>query len=352
MRRAAKWALAGVVLIAAAGTLVFLRNAQPTHVEAAAPATSPTVVFASLGRVEGLSDTTQVGAAADGILKVVYVREGEVVTKGTLLGEIDCDDVRAAFNTALADAEGARQLRIRLLRGARDEERKIANKKTAAARATFKEARASLDRQKILYQGGQIARAAYDQTVRDLGVAEAELQAAERTEQLLAAPPLPEDRARADAQVLAAESRVEEAQDRIKKCSIVAPIDGTVLRVYARAGESFSTVSPRALFTIADASGRRVKAEVDERDLGKVTSGQPVTIEADGFNGKKFAGTVASISSVMGRKSIFAEDPSDRTDRDIVETVIKLKDGDQALPIGLRVTVQFLSTEQHNPAVR
>jgi multidrug resistance efflux pump len=309
------------------------------------------VVFASLGRVEGLSDTTQVGAAADGILKAVYVREGAVVRKGTLLGEIACDDLRAASDTSLADADSARQSRVRLLRGARDEERKIASRKTAAARATFEEAKASLDRQKVLYEGGQVARAAYDQAVRDLGVAEAEFQAAERTEQLLAAPPLPEDKARADAQVLAAEGRVEEARERIKKCSIVAPINGTVLRVYARAGESFSTVAPRALFTIADASGRRVKAEVDERDLGKVTIGQPVTIEADGFNGKKFAGTVASISSVMGRKSIFAEDPSDRTDRDIVETVITLKNDDQVLPIGLRVTVQFLSIE-HTHGVR
>jgi multidrug resistance efflux pump len=231
------------------------------------------------------------------------------------------------------------------MRGAREEEKRIASRKTAAARATFEEAKASLHRQKLLYQGGQIARAAYDQSVRDLGVAQADLQAAERTEQLLAAPPLPEDKARADAQILAAEGRVEEARDRINKCSIVAPIDGTVLRVYARAGESFSTISPRPLFTIADASGRRVKAEVDERDLGKLRVGQPVTIEADGFDGQKFAGTVATISSVMGRKSIFADDPSDKSDRDVVEATITLKDRDQVLPIGLRVTVQFLAAE-------
>jgi multidrug resistance efflux pump len=343
MKSFAKWASAGLALVAAAGSLGLLRNA---HVQAAAPGKSlpapRAVAFASLGRIEGLSDTTQVGAAADGILKAVYVKEGEFVKRGTRLGDISCDDLKAALDTALADAEAARQSRIRLLRGAREEEKRVASRKTAAAQATYDEAKASLDRQKILYEGGQIARAAYDQSVRDMGVAGAELQAAVRTEQLLAAPPLPEDKARADAQVLAAESRSQEARDRIRKCSIFAPINGTVLRVYARAGESFSTIAPRPLFTIADASGRRIKAEIDERDLGKVKIGQPVNILADGFDGKKFAGTVASISSIMGRKSVFAEDPSDKSDRDVVEAVITLNDSDQTLPIGLRVTVQFL----------
>src|SRR5258708_30139863 len=44
-----------------------------------------TVVFASPGRVEGASETTQLGAAADGILKAVYVKEGQFVKRGTLL---------------------------------------------------------------------------------------------------------------------------------------------------------------------------------------------------------------------------------------------------------------------------
>jgi len=73
---------------------------------------------------------------------------------------------------------------------------------------------------------------------------------------LLAAPPLQEDKARADAEVLAAEGRARTVQERIGKCSILAPIDGTVLRVYARRGESFSTVTPRTLFSLADTSSR------------------------------------------------------------------------------------------------
>jgi len=144
--------------------------------------------------------------------------------------------------------------------------------------------------------------------------------------------------------VQAAEGRVRTAQERIGKCSIVAPTDGTVLRVYARRGESYSTITPRPLFSLADISSRHIKAEIDERDVDKVSLGQKVVIQADALDGKRLNGSVARISAMMGRKSISTGDPSDKSDRDVLEAVIDLKDSPQQLPIGLRVTVQFLST--------
>jgi multidrug resistance efflux pump len=301
------------------------------------------VAFASAGRVEGASETTQVGAAADGVLKAVYVTEDQFVKRGTLLGEIACDELQATLQTAIAEADVARQTRTRILRGARDEEKKIASEKTAAARATFEEAKSRLGMQRALYQKEQVSRASYEQAVRDLGVADANLQTAVRTEELLAAPPLREEKARADAEVLAAEGRARTVQERIAKCSILAPIDGTVLRVYARSGESFSTVTPRPLFSLADTSTRHIKAEVDERDVDKLSLGQNVIIQADALEGKKLQGSVTRISAVMGRKSISTGDPSDKSDRDILEAVIVLEDNTRPLPIGLRVTVQFLT---------
>ncbi len=342
-----RWALGGLAaLLVTAGVVFFGASRNRNSVQAHGTPTGDVggaVVFASPGRVEGASETTQVGAAADGVLKAVYVKEGQFVRRGTLLGEIACDDLQPTLQTAMAEADSARQARARLLRGARDEEKKIASEKTAAARATFEEAKSRLDMQRALYQKEQVSRATYDQAVRDLGVAEANLRAALRTEELTAAPPLLEDKARADADVLAAEGRVRTVQERIGKCSIAAPIDGTVLRVYARRGESFSTVTPRPLFSLADTSTRHIKAEVDERDVDKLSVGQKVVIQADALEGKKLLGSVTRISAMMGRKSISTGDPSDKSDRDILEAVIDLDDSSRPLPIGLRVTVQFLA---------
>src|SRR6266404_3229272 len=347
MTARSRWGIGGsamVVVIVAAAFLGTTRSRNSVQARGIpSNSATATVAFASPGRVEGASETTQLGAAADGILKAVYVKEDQFVKRGTLLGEIACDDLQASLQTAIAEADGARQSRIRILRGARDEEKKIASEKTAAARATFEEAKSRLEMQRALFQREQVSRATFEQAVRDLGVADANLRAAVRTEELLAAPPLEEDKARADADVLAAEGRVRTAQERIGKCSIVAPIDGTILRVYARRGESFSTVTPRPLFSLADTSSRHIKAEIDERDVDKVSIGQRVVIQADALDGKRLKGSVVRVSTMMGRKSISTGDPSDKSDRDILEALIDLEGNPLSLPIGLRVTVQFLT---------
>ena len=347
MTARSRWGIGGCAMVLVIVAVAFLgttRNRNSVQARGIPPeSAAATVAFASPGRVEGASETTQVGAAADGVLKAVYVKEDQFVKRGTLLGEIACDELQATLQTAIAEADVARQTRTRILRGARDEEKKIATEKTAAARATFEEAKSRLGMQRALYQREQVSRASYEQAVRDLGVADANLQAAVRTEELLAAPPLREEKARADAEVLAAEGRARTVQERIAKCSILAPIDGTVLRVYARSGESFSTVTPRPLFSLADTSTRHIKAEVDERDVDKLSVGQNVIIQADALEGKKLQGSVTRISAVMGRKSISTGDPSDKSDRDILEAVIVLEDNTRSLPIGLRVTVQFLT---------
>src|SRR2546430_3652411 len=173
MTARSRWGIGGSAIVLFILAVAFLgttrnRNAVQARGIPSNSATA-TVAFASPGRVEGASETTQVGAAADGIVQAVYVKEGQLVKRGTLLGEIACDEFHARLQTAIAEADGARQTRTRILRGARDEEKKIASEKTAAARATFEEAKTRQKMQGALYQEEQVSRACYEQTVRDLG---------------------------------------------------------------------------------------------------------------------------------------------------------------------------------------
>src|SRR6267378_1232808 len=130
-----RWGIGGSAIVLVTAAVVFLgtiRNRNSVQARGiSSDSTAAAVVFASPGRVEGASETTQVGAAADGILKAVFVKEGQFVKSGTLLGEIACDELQAGLQTAIAEADGARQTRTRILRGARDEEKKIATEKTA-----------------------------------------------------------------------------------------------------------------------------------------------------------------------------------------------------------------------------
>jgi multidrug resistance efflux pump len=201
---------------------------------------------------------------------------------------------------------------------------------------------AEFNRATQLSAAAAISQAALDQARRDNDVAEAQLKEAIRNEELVNAGPTAEDISKANADVRAAEDRIKLAQEKIGKCTVVAPAQGTILRVDLRQGESFSTVSPRPLFTIADLSGRRVRAEVDERDISRVHVGQKAVLTSDAYPGRQFQGTLGRIASVMGRKTIDTGNPADKSDRDILEALVDLGPNSSALPIGLRVTVQFV----------
>ena len=299
------------------------------------------VVLASPGRIEGLSDLVGVGAAIDGVVQTIHVKEGEPVQQGAILAELECNDLQSALRVANSELGSLQQARVRLLRGSRDEERQAAAQKSAAAKAVVEQAAVQLDRMEKLREATAVSKQAYDEARRDNDVAKANYEQAKRNEELVNAGPLEEEIARADADIHAAEDRIKVAEDRLSKCVIRAPIGGSVLRVHLREGESFTTFAPRPIFSIADVSGRRVRAEVDERDVGSVHVGQKVTVTSDSYPNKRISGIVTKLASIMGRKTVLTGNPAEKEDRDVLEVTARLDQSANVFPVGLRVTVQF-----------
>ena len=302
----------------------------------------PRIALASPGRIEARSDLVNVGAASDGVVRTIYVREGQTVKRGAVLADLACDDLQAALQVATANRDSLKEARLRLERGSRPEEREEAAQKTVAARAVLDQATAQLARMSKLFSAAEVSRLSFEEAQRDKNVAEAQFKQAQRNEELINAGPLPEDLARADANLNAAQASIQEAQDKLSKCVIRAPINGTVLRVLLREGESFGLVDPHPLFTMADVSGRRVRAEVDEDDIAKVHVGQKLLVSADAYSHRTFAGVVTQLADVMGRKTVVTGDPAQKADRDILEVTADLNEPANTLPVGLRVTVQFI----------
>jgi len=344
-KRALRIAL-GLIALCLAAVLARVITSGPT-VSAMHPTVEranemDSIVVACPGRIEGRSDTVEVGAATDGIVQSVKVHEGQRVTEGSTLAEIGCSDLASALKVAQAEAESVRQARARLLRGSRIEEREAAAQRTQAARAVVEHTATELGRATQLSEAAAISKASLDQARRDYDVAAAELKEASRNEELVNAGPTEEDAAKANADLRAAESRIKLAEEKVAKCSVVAPVSGTVVRVNLREGESFSTVAPHPLFTIADLSRRRVRAEVDERDISKVHVGQKAILTSEAYPGRHFTGTLARLASMMGRKTVDTGNPADKSDRDILEALVDLQPEADSLPMGLRVTVQFV----------
>ena len=301
------------------------------------------IVLACPGRVEGQSDVISVGPGADGVLTAILVQEGEQVRAGQAIALIDCREIESQIDEARALAERARQNRLRLLRGSRPEERRKAADETAIADAHFRQARLQYQRVAQLFKTGDVSQEELDKAGRDLEVAAATLHAAENQQTLVNAPPLPEELARADSEVKLAEEQARTAKARLDKCTVKAPLSGTVLRTFLKAGESVSTVFPQPIVSLADTSQIRVRAEVDERDVGRVHLGQPVIVFADAYPDKKFGGRVSRVGAVMGRKKVRTGDPAEKSDRDVLEVLVDLQDTKGYLIVGLRTSVQFLN---------
>ena len=345
MRKLFAFALVAAALALLSPLLISMsRNADPKLASSRQIPSDSAVQLAALGRVEGRGETISVGAAADGVIQSVFVSDGQQARKGDLLAVIACDDISAEIEQAKALADSARDARTRLLRGGREEQRVAAAKQTDAAKAVMTQAQQHLNRMTALYEQAEISRDAFDQAKRDFDVAQANYERAEEEQTLADAKPLPEEVSRANAEVTAAERAVSIASDKLEKCNVRAPISGTVLKVLTKTGESYSTLLPHSLFTMADASVRRVRAEVDERDIGKVKIGQSSIVTADGFPGLEFDGHVVEISGAVRQKSVWGEDPAAERDRDVLDVLIELDPTKVDLPIGLRVTAQMTGT--------
>ncbi len=303
---------------------------------------SPAIALASPGRIEARSDLVNVGAGIDGVIRSIHVREGQTVQRGEVLADLACDDLQSALQVATANRDSLTDARLRLQRGSRQEEREAAAQKTVAARAVLDQAAAQLARMSKLYEAQEVSRLTFEEAQRDRDVAEAQFQQSQRNQEIVNAGPLPEELARADADLSGAEAGIKLAEDKLGKCVVRAPISGTVLRVLLREGESFGLIAPRPLFTMADVSGRRVRAEVDENDIANVHIGQKLIVSADAYSQRTFSGVVTQLANLMGRRSVVTGDPAQKADRDILEVTADLSQPANALPIGLRVTVQFI----------
>ncbi|MGC9947496.1 MAG: efflux RND transporter periplasmic adaptor subunit [Bryobacteraceae bacterium] len=310
-------------------------QAATTNSSAEAP------LLACPGRVEARADPLDLGAAANGVLVSLPVRQNDRVHAGQILARIDCSDVAAEVTQYESERDVAVRTRARMVAGGRPEDRAAADARVQAAEAALRERRAWYERMRKLAVNDDISKSDLDRAEREWRVAEADLRTAVEQRHSAAAEPLAEDLAKADAEIKAAQDRIGAAKARLDKCAVVSPIDGTVLRTYATTGEFLSAAYPKAILTVADLSRLRVRAEVDEQDIAKAKAAVRVSVISDAWPGKTFAGRIGRQAPVMGRRRTLTGDPAEKSDRDVLEWLVDLQPPAQELPLGLRVTVQF-----------
>jgi HlyD family secretion protein len=227
----------------------------------------------------------------------VLVREGQNVHAGALLLTLDDSQARAALANAQTRLAGAQAHYAALLAGGNVQQ-------LLARRADIEKTQTEIDaaqRQLQSLERLQKRGAASDEEVSAAQdrLARAKADLAQLQTKVRYSPP---EQANAQQEIDDARSAVAAAADTLRRCQVRAPFNGTVYYIPARAG-AFVNLGD-LLLEEADLSRLRVRAYVDEPEIGHLALSQDVQISWDALPGHLWHGTVTALpSTVLSRGS-------------------------------------------------
>jgi HlyD family secretion protein len=232
--------------------------------------------------------TVEVGTQVSGQIAAVYVDYNSHVTKGQLIARID----PILQEQAVQDAQAG----------------------VARAEAPLTQTRLELERSKALHDQKIITDAEYNLAQSNYAVAKANATSAGIS--------------------------LQKARQNLAYTNIYSPIEGVVVERAMDVGQTVaaSLAAPK-LFVIAnDLSQMQILASVDESDIGKITTGQPVTFSVQSYPEQQFEGAVKQVRL------------NSTTVNNVVSytAIVSAANPDGRLLPGMTATVKFVTGSAHD----
>ena len=199
------------------------------------------------GIIEAIS-SVEIKSKASGEILFLGAEVGDTVEKGSMLGQIDQRTPKNILDQSESDLE--------------------------ASKVRLDNAKSQFERGSELHSKGSISDKDYEDIQENL--------------------------AQAKSSVVRTEVSYENAKIALDDTIVRSPVAGTIISRPVEVGQVISSPTMAVgggtiLMTLADLSKVRVRALVDEIDVGKVSIGQVVSIKVAAYRDKEFFGTVAKI---------------------------------------------------------
>ena len=199
------------------------------------------------GIIEAIS-SVEIKSKASGEILYLGAEVGDTVKKGSMLGQIDQRTPTNILDQSASDLE--------------------------ASKVRLDNAKSQFERGSELHSKGSISDKDYEDIQENL--------------------------AQAKSTVVRTEVSYENAKIALDDTVVRSPVAGTIISRPVEVGQVISSPTMAVgggtiLMTLADLSKVRVRALVDEIDVGKVSIGQVVSIKVAAYRDKEFFGTVAKI---------------------------------------------------------
>jgi len=334
-----RWAIVALVVgLAVLVTIIVASRGEAPSVTVVTIARQDlNAIVTSNGKVEPISPTIAV-AQYPTFVDQVFATAGQHVRAGAIILKLDSADIRSqlaqaraallAAQTDLRNAQaGGPPSQVAELEGelqqAQVEVANLERNHKALVALVAKQA-ATLD---------ELA-----QNEADLAKARAKLESLQQRKQALQASAQVGGQS-ATLQISQERDTIRSLEDKLKSATVVAPVDGTLYSLPVRAGDYVQT--GKVLAEMADLRHIRVRAFVDEPDIGWLESGQSVEVTWDAKPGQVWTGQTTQIpKEVVVRES-----------RTVGEVLCSVNNSEGELLPNVNVEVRILVRERKDALV-
>lgn len=284
--------------------------------------------------------TVNLSFRVNGRLASLKVDEGDMVTPGQLLGQLDDAPFQNAVLQAKANVEGLRAKLALAEEGYRAEE-------IAQVRAAVEQSQSAYDYAQSFYQrqlGLWKTRAISANTLEDAknarDQAKATLQSAKDKLSQFESGYRPQEIAQARAALAEAEAVLKQAELNLSDTRLISPSAGTILTRAVEPGSMLS--ASNTVFSLSLTNPVWIRAYVSEINLSRAVPGTELDIYTDARPNQPYHGTIGFVSPNAEFTPKNVETPELRTDL-VYRLRIIVIDPDDHLRQGMPVTIAFPS---------
>jgi len=289
-----------LIAVATATWRMLAKPSTPAFVTATVQRGDISRTISATGKVQAVT-TVQVGTQVSGTVSQIFVDYNSPVKKGQIIAQLDQEQLqaqlvqsRAALTSAQMAVQNA-QVNVTGMQAAVE----AAQANVARLQAAVDDAQINFNRTQELFNEKlvatrdlEVARATLNQAIaqKQQGVAQlnqAKTQVASSRAQV----------SQAQAQAAQASAQVTAAASNLDKTIIRAPIDGVIVARSVDPGQTVAaSFNTPTLFLIAnDLTQMQVLADIDEADVGQLTTESKVNFTVDAFPTETFEGRIAQI---------------------------------------------------------
>lgn len=288
--------------------------------------------------------TVNMSFRVGGRLASLTVDEGDAITTGQTLGQLD----KAPFENALLQAKAGvsvAQAQYDLMQaGYREEEVAQAAAAVKQAQAAYVYAQKFYQRQQGLWGSRTISANDLENARSSRDQAQATLKSAQDKLSQYRTGNRPQDIAQAKASLEQAQAQLAQAELDLRDTTLTAPANGTLMTRAVEPGSMLNAGS--TVLTLSLTRPVWVRAYIDEPNLGQMQPGRELLLYTDGRPDKPYHGKVGFVSPTAEFTPKTVETPDLRTDL-VYRLRIIVTDADDALRQGMPVTVTLNDGDGH-----